>query len=211
MRQKPVYYTTKDQNCDPSEHHGVTHPTSESLRTRTCTVSLTSSSCPSWLHHRKELTWNALHYPWLVCEQPECDTREVRARRLVCHGCGRIDVMRGRDHYRSPYRTEATMTVSHCSVFAYTRRAISSSRASPHNLLHSPWLCLRAKLSVHVSHCATRGQMASISPVHKAAMNELELLKLAHGRIVLLQYRVSFHTPSYRSGTSCACQLLRSA
>ena len=28
-----------------------------------------------------------------------------------------IDVMRGRDHYRSPYRTEATITVSHCSIF----------------------------------------------------------------------------------------------
>ena len=43
------------------------------------------------------------------------------------------------------------MTVSHCSIFEYTRRATSSSRASPHNLLHSPWLCLRAKLSVQVS------------------------------------------------------------
>ena len=103
------------------------------------------------------------------------------------------------------------MTVSHCSGFEYTCCMTFSSRASPHNLLHSPWLCLRAKLSVHVSHCATRGQMASINPVHEAAMNELELLKLAHGRIVSLQYRVSFHTPSYRSGTSCACQLLRSA
>ena len=43
------------------------------------------------------------------------------------------------------------MTVSHCSIFEYTYHATFSSRASPHDLLHSPWLRLRAKLSVHVS------------------------------------------------------------
>ena len=43
------------------------------------------------------------------------------------------------------------MTVSHCSIVAYTYRATFSSRASPHDLVHSPWLRLRAKRSVHVS------------------------------------------------------------
>jgi hypothetical protein len=70
------------------------------------------------------------------------------------------------------------MTVSYCSIVAYTYRATFSSRASPHDLVHSPWLRLRAKLSVHVRTEGCEAQMASINPVHNAAMNELELFEL---------------------------------
>ena len=46
------------------------------------------------------------------------------------------------------------MTVFHCTIFEYICHATSNSRSSPHGLLHSPCLCLRAKLSVQVQHSA---------------------------------------------------------
>ena len=53
--------------------------------------------------------------------------------------------------------------------------------------------CLRDKVSEQVSrqHCATGCQMASLNPVHEAAMDEVELLKLAHRPIYPLRYGVS--------------------
>ena len=111
--------------------------------------------------------------------------------------------------YRSPYRREVPMTVSHCSIVAYTYHATFSSRASPHDLVHSPWLRLRAKLSVHVSTEGCEARWHRSIRYTTRVLNELELLELECGRIVALRYRLSLHTSSYRSGTACACQLLR--
>ena len=75
------------------------------------------------------------------------------------------------------------MTIFHGSILECAHHTTLNSHCLLHEYLHSPWSCLRDKVSVQVQQSATRGQMASINLVHKEAMKQLELLKLAHGRI----------------------------